>query len=594
MKPFWRSSKRESAGTSLTEAPADAETRLVLPTSVADARFVLSLPGGQRQEFTLSKSNVAIGRAAANDIVLFDTSVSRRHARVERGAQGWEVIDLGSANGISVNGVPAARARLKPNDVIGIGDCSLRFNRDGDVRDPDVTQFNSEKDFESSLLKSTLSTNLGETALTRVVVLLPDQTWEVPLRGDSLTIGRKADNDVTIESDTVSRHHAVIERKAGGFSIRDLDSQNGTQIRGQSLSSKLLEDGDTIRVGIARLVFKRGFAADDLELQDPALKARNERPAVIVVPGFAGSALWSGSEQVWPTRAALLQSELMRIDHPLEARGLVNEIVIVPNLIKQDQYSSLTNYLTESLGYERGKDLMEFGYDFRQDNRDSARRLAAAVECWDARGPITIIAHSMGCLVARYYLERLGGSSRVDRGIFLGGPHSGTPFAFASLMSGPNLLPMGLMNARLRDLLATYPSWYQILPTYPFVSDQRGQFDVLNDESWLSADRRNLIRQAREFRAELGTTSSVPAVSVFGYGIKTTTAMTVEREALGAFRKPNFTVTTRGDGTIPEFSGVLAGTEIHPVQQHHGSLYADSDVKMRLKLELMRAAASPQ
>jgi pimeloyl-ACP methyl ester carboxylesterase len=289
-----------------------------------------------------------------------------------------------------------------------------------------------------------------------------------------------------------------------------------------------------------------------------------------------------------------MQSELLSIDHPLEARGLVNEIVIVPNLIKQDQYSSLTNCLTESLGYERGKDLMEFGYDFRQDNRDSARRLAAAVECWDATGPITIIAHSMGCLVARYYLERLGGKSRTGRAIFLGGPHSGTPFAFASLMSGPNLLPMGLMNARLRDLLATYPSWYQILPTYPFLSDQRGQFDVLNDESWLSADRRNLIRQAREFRAELGTTSSVPAVSVFGYGIKTTTAMTVEREALGAFRKPNFTVTTRGDGTIPEFSGVLAGTEIHRVQQHHGSLYADSDVKMRLKLELMRGAASPQ
>jgi hypothetical protein len=31
---------------------------------------------------------------------------------------------------------------------------------------------------------------------------------------------------------------------------------------------------------------------------------------------------------------------------------------------------------------------------------------------------------------------------------------------------------------------------------------------------------------------------------------------------------------------------VLAGSEIHPVQQHHGSLYVDSDVKMRLRLEL--------
>jgi pSer/pThr/pTyr-binding forkhead associated (FHA) protein len=592
MKPFWRSPKKNSLETAGAVAPADAETRLVLPTSVADAHFLLSLPGGQRQEFTLSKANVAIGRAAANDIVLFESSVSRRHARIERRLQGWEVVDLGSANGITVNGVATARALLKPNDVIGIGDCSLRFNRDAESHDPDATQFNSEKNLQSALQNSSLPTNLGETAVTRVVVLLPARTWEVPIRGDNLTIGRKADNDVTIESDSVSRHHAVIERKAGGFSIRDLNSQNGTQIQGQALSSQLLKDGDTIQIGIARLVFKQGFAAADLELQES--RARSERPAVIVVPGFAGSALWSGSEQVWPTRAALLQSDLLRIDHALEARGLVNEIVIVPNLIKQDQYSSLTNYLTESLGYERGKDLMEFGYDFRQDNRTSARHLAAAVERWDVKGPITVVAHSMGCLVARYYLERLGGKSRVGRAVFLGGPHNGTPFAFASLMSGPNLLPMGLMNARLRDLLATYPSWYQILPTYPFVSDQRGQLDVLNDESWLSPDRRDLIRQAREFRAELGGISSVPAVSVFGYGIKTTTAMTVEREALGAFRKPNFTVTTRGDGTIPESSGVLAGTEIHPVQQHHGSLYGDSDVKMRLKLELTRASASLQ
>jgi pSer/pThr/pTyr-binding forkhead associated (FHA) protein len=592
MKPFWRSSKKNPAEPAGAVAPADAETRLVGLSSVADARFLLTLPGGQRREFTLSKANVAIGRAAANDIVLIDSSVSRRHARIERRLQGWEVVDLGSANGIVVNGVATARAWLKPNDVIGVGDCSLRFNRDGDLQDPDATQFKSEKELETALLNSYLPTNLGETAVTRVVVLLPAKTWEVPIRGDSLTIGRKADNDVIIDSDSVSRHHAVIERRADGFSIRDLNSQNGTQIRGQGLSSEQLKDGDTIQVGIARLVFKQGFAAADLELQES--KARSGRPAVVVIPGFAGSALWSGSEQVWPTRAALLQSELLGLDHPLEARGLVNEIVIVPNLIKQDQYSSLTNYLTESLGYERGKDLLEFGYDFRQDNRDSARHLAAAIERWGARGPITIIAHSMGCLVARYYLERLGGKSRVDRAVFLGGPHSGTPFAFASLLSGPNLLPMGLMNARLRDLLATYPSWYQILPTYPFLSDQSGQFDVLNDESWLLADRRGLLRRAREFRLELGASSSVPAVSVFGYGIKTTTAITVEREALGAFRKPNFTVTTRGDGTIPESSGVLAGTEIHPVQQHHGSLYGDSDVKMRLKHELTRGAASLQ
>jgi hypothetical protein len=75
---------------------------------------------------------------------------------------------------------------------------------------------------------------------------------------------------------------------------------------------------------------------------------------------------------------------------------------------------------------------------------------------------------------------------------------------------------------------------------------------------------------------------------VFGYGLKTITAATVQREPGRPCRKANFDVTAQGDGMIPESSGVLAGAEIHPVKQHHGSLYADSDVKMRLKLELTR------
>jgi hypothetical protein len=97
-----------------------------------------------------------------------------------------------------------------------------------------------------------------------------------------------------------------------------------------------------------------------------------------------------------------------------------------------------------------------------------------------------------------------------------------------------------------------------------------------------------LLRQARAFRAELGTASSVPSVCVFGYDIKTITAASVEREPRGLCHRANFVFTRRGDGTIPEASGVLAGSEIHPVKQHHGSLFSDTDVKMRLKLELTR------
>ena len=547
---------------------------------------MLSLPGGKKQEFTLSKANIFIGRATANDVVLADPSVSRRHARIERSAQGCEVVDLGSANGVTVNGVKVARGTLKSGDVFGIGDSSFRFVR-GQERSPETTRIDTEQDLETTLFETPLPMNLEETALPRVVVLTPDRTWEVRMQGDNLTIGCGADNAIVIDSESVSRHHAVIERKAGSFIIRDLCSANGTWARDQRVSENVIEDGDVMRVGTVRLMFKRGFATDELTNDSQRVTKAGRRP-VVIVPGFAGSTLWSGSEKIWPTHAALMHLDVLRLDKPLQARGLVDEVVIIPNLIKQDRYSPLINYLKESLQYESGRDLLEFGYDFRQDNRESARQLAAAIDGWKVSGPITIIAHSMGAVISRYYLECLGGKSKVERAIFLGGPHVGTPYAFMSLLSGPNLLPLGLMNARLRDLLASYPSWYQMLPTYQFASDQRSGFAVLSDESWLDENRRPLLRNARKFRAELGATCGVPSVCVFGYDIKTVTSVAVEREERGACRKASFVVTPRGDGMVPEVSSLLRGSEIHPVHQHHGSLHSDSDVKMRLKLELTR------
>lgn len=582
MKRFWRYPVRE-----LGPGPAEeAVTRSPSSVPSVDDILLLNLPGGKRQQFTLGKANILIGRATTNDVVLADLSVSRRHARIEHGAQGYEIVDLGSANGVTVNGVKVARARLSSGDVFGVGDNSFRFLHARE-HTPESTRFEGKMDLDATLLETPLATNLEETALPRVVILTAARTWEVMMRGNALTIGGAADNAIVIDAASVSRHHAVIERKAAAFLVRDLGSTNGTWVNQERVSEKVLEDGDAIRLGQVRMMLKRGFSTEELEDRSHR-DARAGRRPVVVVPGFAGSTLWSGNEKIWPTRAALLHPDVMRVDRPLEARGLVDEVVIVPNLIKQDRYGPLINYLRESLHYESGRDLLEFGYDFRQDNRESARRLAAAIDDWNVSRPITIIAHSMGALVSRYYLECLGGRSKVERAIFLGGPHAGTPYAFMSLLSGPNLLPLGLLNARLRDLLASYPSWYQILPTYPFASDQRAGFDVLADESWLEESHCPLLRNARKFRAELGGACSVPSVCVFGYDIKTVTSVVVERDESGACRKASFLTEPRGDGLIPEISSLLPVSEIHPVHQHHGSLHSDSDVKMRLKLELTR------
>lgn len=560
-------------------------------------KLILSLANGQEQEFFLEKSTIILGRGATSDIMLSDTKVSRSHARLECSTAGCTLTDLGSANSMRVNGVQVERALLVPGDVIGIGDSTLRFAIATSEREPEVITVDSEAELDATLAQATVPMTLTNTDLPRLAIHTPHKTWEVLLTQETLSIGRHAGSDLVLDQAKASRHHARIERVGDGFRLRDLGSTNGTWLGNQRIDERLLRHGDTIRIGDARLVFKSGFGLEDLTVvggQDTSVgrtKTRS-RPPVVFVPGMMGSQLWRGGEQLWPdVKRLFTQPEIYRFqdNQSFQARGIVGEVVVVPNLIKQQQYSRLGDYLEEALGYQRGKDLVEFAYDFRQDNRISAQQLAAMIDSWQVAPPITLIAHSLGCMVSRYYVERLGGKHKVGRLILLGGPHSGFPKAVSNLLVGPDFLPFGFMSNRMRDVLATFPSMYQTLPINAMVVDQEGrQLDLFADERWLPAPQRPFLRDAKAFRRELGLHSSIPTVSIFGYGLKTITGIQVQRDSEGAWQKVEFVTQEAGDASIPESSAVLTGSEIHPVQQHHGALYVDSDVKMRLKLELTK------
>jgi pimeloyl-ACP methyl ester carboxylesterase len=327
-------------------------------------------------------------------------------------------------------------------------------------------------------------------------------------------------------------------------------------------------------------------------MAEEALEKLPHRRPIVFVPGFMGSQLWLGSERIWPNIMFMFrdnQTAIYSESSPIVARGIVDEVVVVPNLIKLDQYNRLGDYLVENLRYERGKDFFEYAYDWRQDVRRSAAQLGAYIDSLALSQSVIIIAHSMGTIVSRYYIERLGGRKKVERAILMGGPHRGTVKVLASLLTVPGGLPFGLMGERIRQVIATFPSCYQILPTYACATDQNGnQINFLEDESWLTEAQVPLLRAAREFRRELGTRSSIPAISIFGYGLKTLNGLSLFRAPEGKMRDFVYKNELAGDSTIPEHSAVLPGSEIHPVQQYHGSLFVDNDVKMRLKIELTR------
>lgn len=69
------------------------------------------------------------------------------------------------------------------------------------------------------------------------------------VRGPMTTIGRAVDNDVVIDSDEVSRHHARIEYHDRQYWLIDLDSTNGSLINGERVSQGALEPGDRLLLG---------------------------------------------------------------------------------------------------------------------------------------------------------------------------------------------------------------------------------------------------------------------------------------------------------------------------------------------------------
>jgi predicted component of type VI protein secretion system len=76
----------------------------------------------------------------------------------------------------------------------------------------------------------------------------PNQTYE--LTKDIITIGRDITNDIVINDPESSRHHMRLTRGAGGYTLEDLGSTNGTFINGQRLTgAKPLNPGDMIGLG---------------------------------------------------------------------------------------------------------------------------------------------------------------------------------------------------------------------------------------------------------------------------------------------------------------------------------------------------------
>ncbi|MDQ3936827.1 MAG: hypothetical protein M3340_19590 [Actinomycetota bacterium] len=224
------------------------------------------------------------------------------------------------------------------------------------------------------------------------------------------------------------------------------------------------------------------------------------KDVVVVLPGIAGSVLQRDGEPVWDFSAGGIVKQLRRLRaagetlvldgddgdpdaHPggVRATRLMPHAQAIPGLWKIDVYGSLVDRLERRLGLVRGKDLFEFPYDWRRDNRVSALQLERAAAGWLERSPgarLVLLCHSMGGLVARYFVEVLEGWRDTRLLITFGTPFRGAPKALVYLVNGLRA-PAGVVD--VSDAVRTFPSVYQLLPTYPCLADARGELARLSE-----------------------------------------------------------------------------------------------------------------
>jgi hypothetical protein len=91
---------------------------------------------------------------------------------------------------------------------------------------------------------------------SRLVLVKEGEEASYPLTRDTYTVGRHRNNDIVVSDPKVSSFHARFDRTLEGFVLVDLRSRNGSFVNGKRVDALVLQDGDEVRLGTAKLRYK--------------------------------------------------------------------------------------------------------------------------------------------------------------------------------------------------------------------------------------------------------------------------------------------------------------------------------------------------
>jgi pimeloyl-ACP methyl ester carboxylesterase len=352
----------------------------------------------------------------------------------------------------------------------------------------------------------------------------------------------------------------------------------------------------------------------------PSLPSHAQEEAlepVVFIPGILGSRLEDGKGVVWGDALAMVRrfpDLRLSFDEPEKTELRATEILSTVGILgpfKVGQYSGIRKTFKE-LGFVEGKDLFYFPYDWRQSNFVTAERLRAFIESKKelAGRKITIVAHSMGGLVAHIYLHDHGGARNTTKLVTLGTPHLGSADSVWTLWNGLGQLKDFVLGgeAQVRRTVFSFASMYELLPTYDRCcilgapgDAARTPTNILDFSNWLkyrwipgdidgAAARKfiggSLARAARLNEIITGPRpKNVRFIKIAGDLFKTYTRVYFDGRSGAPVRWDQF----GGDGTVPLVSAAAnelgdSDTAIHV----HSTIFDDEHVKLKLRRVLTR------
>lgn len=336
---------------------------------------------------------------------------------------------------------------------------------------------------------------------------------------------------------------------------------------------------------------------------------------IVVLPGILGSALATNGRPVWGSAGSIIEAvtrfggslDDLRLPrdigdaHPgdgVEATSLLADLHLIPGLWDANiGYDRLLDWLRvhfhtvepDARDPTRMPNLIQFPYDWRLSNRYNARRLKQvvepALERWRSQGGVfadaklVFICHSMGGLVARWYIEMEQGAELTRKLFTLGTPFRGAAKSLEQLINGTGFL--GPLGVDLTDFARSLPSAHQLLPEYACIESDDGLKKTT--ETSLPRLDPTMVEDAMAFHDDLDLAASrntphpYDLHPIVGYMQPTrTTARIVDERKVTLID----TIDGRevgGDGTVPSLAAVprnlkLTNSSIRRIPDQHVAL----------------------